>query len=132
MKPLHLLVPCLLLANPVFADTLAERREIAAKIVEARNGGPIDIEAFRESCTTRMVEGAKERNATPEATDAVREVTSETLASVTRERLVAAMAEGYATRLNLGELEEVLRFYESPSGKALSREQGRISREADA
>ena len=122
----------MLLANVVHADTLAERREVAIKIVEARNGDTINVEAFRRSCMAKMEEEGKKQNATPEEQEAVKKATSETLASVTRERLVAAMSEGYASRLTLEELKGVLAFYESPAGKALSREQSQINKETSA
>ena len=132
MKLLLLAVACIFLAMTAHADTISERREVAIKVVEALRGAEVNVETFRKTCMTNMEEESKKHHATPEEMKLFRKVGEKAVATVTRERLVEAMAEGYAIRLSLDELKGVLAFYESPSGKALRREQGYINKETEA
>ena len=116
----------------VHADTISERREVAIKVVEAVRGAEVNVETFRKACMANMEEEAKRHNATPEELRLAMKVAAETTATITREQLVEAMAEGYAVSLSLDELKGVLAFYESPAGKALRREQDRINQETSA
>ena len=116
----------------VHADPFAERQEIAIKIVGILNRGKVDDETLRKTCMTRMEEEAKKRHLTTEEWKLLKAASSETIATISSEQFVEAMAKGYAARLSLDELKAVLAFYESPAWKALQREQAEIRKEAHA
>lgn len=132
MKLLNIVIPCILLTMTIHANTIAERQELAIKVVEAMHGAEINLETFRNSCMTNMEQELKKHQVSQEDLTLLRKASAETVATITRERFVEAMAMGYAERLTLDELKGVLAFYESPSGKALRREQSEITKDTNA
>lgn len=132
MKLPTVVISFIFLTMAAQADPFTERQEIAIKIVEVLNSGKLDDETLRKMCMTRMEEEAKKRHLTTEEWKLLKLASAETIATITREQLVEVMAKGYAARLSLDELKAVLAFYESPTGKALQREQAEIRKETYA
>lgn len=125
--------PLLLLTITVRADDFAERMNVATKIVEVLTKNKLDDETLRKMCKAGMEEEAKKRKVSEEEWKLLKKASDETIATITREQLVEAMAKGYAARLSLDELKGVLAIYEShdsPAWKALQREQAGINAEA--
>lgn len=129
MKPILSLLVSVLFFSAIQAEPLDERRKLAFELVEILAVNvPNDLD-FKQALTAQIDGAIPQLNLGAKDSALFREAAMDVAVSITAERLIEMVAMAYAKRLSAKELEDVIAFYKSDSGKAWLREQSAIEAE---
>ena len=129
MKPILTLLISVLFISAIHAESLDERRKLAVELVGiVAINVPNDLD-FKQALTAQIDGVTPQLNLGEKDSALFREAAIDVAGSITAERLIEMVAMAYAKRLSAKELEDVIAFYKSDSGKAWFREQSAIEAE---